>query len=216
TQGISVVEPDGMTDHRKRESVSWKLLIGQHSFTLRQQLARTLSTVFPERIEEAARRFDHYLKVSARPVGNRGGLMVAMIQRPEDFADLPGDSSAAKTKLAVREKPSQRQQQNLEAQDTQEEGRIAALEGQALVDWTLRQLTLLGVLKRLALHQRTPLSEAIHDGTLDARYLVQQATHALTDGSPALEALVEELQNHLNGSRSFRGNRPGPLPVVSE
>ncbi len=41
TQGLPVVKPDGMTDHRKRESVPWKLLIGQPGFTLRQQLART-------------------------------------------------------------------------------------------------------------------------------------------------------------------------------
>uniref|UniRef100_UPI00137AB00B helix-turn-helix domain-containing protein n=1 Tax=Deinococcus alpinitundrae TaxID=468913 RepID=UPI00137AB00B len=33
--------PDGMADDRKRESVPWKLLVGQHGLTLRQQLART-------------------------------------------------------------------------------------------------------------------------------------------------------------------------------
>ena len=55
---------------------------------VKQGVAVRLSTVFPERIEEAARRFDHYLEVSVRPVGNRGGLMVAMVQRPEDFATL--------------------------------------------------------------------------------------------------------------------------------
>ena len=41
TQSIPMVKPDGLTDDRKRESVPWKLLVGQHGVTLHQQLART-------------------------------------------------------------------------------------------------------------------------------------------------------------------------------
>lgn len=183
---------------------------------VKQGVAVRLSTVFPERIEEAARRFDHYLKVSARPVNNRGGLMVAMVQRPEDFADLPAKQAAARTTSVAQVKSTRREQQELEARDAQEEARIAALDGQALMDWALRQLTLLGVLKRLPLHQRAPLGEALEAGTLDARHLVQQATRALTGGSPALEALAGELQEHLNSARSLRGDDPPTFPVVSE
>ncbi|WP_083653692.1 replication initiator protein A [Deinococcus marmoris] len=189
-------------------------LLGERG--VKQGVAVRLSMVFPERIEEAARRFDQYVKVSVRPIGNRGGLMVAMVQRPEDFADLPAGAGATKPTPAARATSNRRDQQDLEIRDAQEEARIAALEGQALVDWTLRQLTLLGVLKRLPLHQRAVLGEALQGGTLDARHLVQQATHALTGGSLALEVLVEDLQTALNGSRSFRGKAPQPLPVVSE
>ncbi|QFP75018.1 replication initiator protein A [Deinococcus sp. AJ005] len=183
---------------------------------VKQGVAVRLSTVFPERIEEAARRFDHYLRVSTRPVVNRGGLMVAMVQRPEDFADLPTHQAAPKPTPAARAKSSRREQQDLEAKDAEDQARIAALKGQELVDWAMRQLTLLGVLKRLPLQQRAPLGEALHAGTLDARQLIQQATRALSGGSPAMEALIEDLQNHLNGSRSFRGAEPAALPVVSE
>jgi len=45
TEGVTVVEPNGMTDDGERESVARQLLGGQHPFTLLQQLVTTVFTV---------------------------------------------------------------------------------------------------------------------------------------------------------------------------
>lgn len=172
---------------------------------VKQGVAVRLSTVFPERIEEAARRFDHYLKVSTRPVTSPGGLLVSMVQRPEDFAELPGygqpkvaptapGTISTSGRGAQTSGPSPAE---LEAHDTLEEARLAALHGQALMDWVLRQLSLLGTLKHLTVAERTALPDAVLTGRLDGRTLVREATRALTGGLPAIQALVEDVRQHL-------------------
>ncbi|WP_420594082.1 replication initiator protein A [Deinococcus sp.] len=184
---------------------------------VKKGVAVRFSTVFPERIEEAARRFDRYLKVSTRPVTNPGGLMVAMVQRPEDFSDTPEAVEDKPPAAAKAPRPSKKkEEQELLKRDADLEAQITALKGQELVDWALRQLGVLGVTKRLPLQQRARLGEAILGGHLDARAAVQQATRALTGGSPAIEALVEELQFHLESADWGQTKKAPVLPVVSE
>ena len=86
---------------------------------------------------------------------------------------------------------------------------MAALEGQALLDWAVRQLSLLGVFKRLTLSERALLPDVLLSGQLDARQLVRQATKAVGGGAPALQGVVEEVQRHLEAARSFRGDATG-------
>ncbi|MFC4453672.1 replication initiator protein A [Deinococcus sonorensis] len=173
-------------------------------------VAVRLSTVFPERIEEAARRFDHYLKISSRPVANPGGLLVAMVQRPEDFAELPGYAAAdarpgpppAETPAkgtgkgrSARQRPAA--QDELDALEAREEAKLAALQGQALVDWVLKQLTLLGTMKHFTLPERSQLAELVLHGQLDGRTVVREATRAIAGGAPAVLAVVEDVRRHL-------------------
>jgi plasmid replication initiation protein len=172
---------------------------------VKQGVAVRLSTVFPERIEEAVRRFDHYLIITTRPVAKPGGLLVSMVQRPEDYAELPGYGQAQRAPKADMAsftpgrppQPSGPSPAELEAHDTQEEARLSALQGQALVNWVLRQLSFLGTLKHLTLAERTALPDAVLDGRLEGRLLVRQATRALTGGLPAVLAVVEEVRQHL-------------------
>lgn len=170
-------------------------------------VAVRLSTVFPERIEEAARRFDHYVKTATRTVGNPGGLLVAMVQRPEDFADLPGyvparpktEASTAPATGTKQPAPSAPLTDEIEAMEAREETRVAALNGQALVDWVLRQLTLLGTMRHLSVQERALLTEAVAEGTLDGRAVVREATRAVSGGVPAVRAVAEDVRTHLSG-----------------
>lgn len=169
-------------------------------------VAVRLSTVFPDRIEESARRFDHYVKMTSKPVANPGGLLVAMVQRPEDFADLPGYVQARPKAKPVADAvtgsthPPSRVPltDEVEALETREEKRVAALDGQALVDWVLRQLSLLGTMKHLTVQERALLTEAVAAGTLDGRLVVREATRAVAGGAPAVRAVVEDIRAHLS------------------
>ena len=177
---------------------------------VKQGVAVRLSTVFPGRVEEAARRFDHYLSISARPVANPGGLLVSMVQRPEDFAEMPGydlgsDPETAPAKLKgpgrTRSKPPGKtplpdDSQQTERRDAREEARVAALRGQDLVDWLLRQLSVIGVLKRFTIQERSQLTEAVLSGVLDGRALVRQAMRAVAGGAPAVQILLDDTRLH--------------------
>jgi plasmid replication initiation protein len=175
---------------------------------VKQGVAVRLSTVFPGRVEEAAQRFDHYMQISTRPVANPGGLLVSMVQRPEDFAEMPGYGGAPATKpkakaktKAVSKPPPAEDTQQIERHDAKEAARVAALQGQDFVDWLLRQLSVIGVLKRFTIQERSLLTEAVLGGVLDGRALVRQATRAVAGGAPAMQALVDETRLHL--ARSF-------------
>lgn len=165
-------------------------------------VADRLSTVFPERIEEAARRFDHYIKTSQRPVGNPGGLLVSMIQRPEDFAEIPGYSGATTANSKVQKNVTVRSQaavdEELAAIEAKEEAKVSALDGQELADWVYRQLTIMGVLKQLSPVEKSLLTDALQSGSLDGRMVVKEATRALAAGKVAMEEMVAELQKHLS------------------
>lgn len=170
-------------------------------------VAVRLSTVFPERIEEAARRFDHYIKISTRPVGNPGGLLVSMVQRPEDFAELPGYAAAGEprfkgTSSAGKPAPSRKVPpvDDGDVVAAREEARLAALEGQALVEWVLRQLTLLGTMKHFTVAERAVLSDAVLNGHLDGRSVVREATRAVAGGMTAVVAVVEDVRQHLQAA----------------
>ncbi|UQN08357.1 replication initiator protein A [Deinococcus sp. QL22] len=169
---------------------------------VKQGVAVRLSTVFPERIEEAARRFDHYLKVSQRPVGNPGGLLVAMVQRPEDFSELPGyrNQSGAEARAPVKRAGQRTARQGAdenEADLAQEDVRLAALSGTDLVDWMLRQLSVLGILKHFTVPERARLADVVLAGNLDGRHLVRAATRAMVGGAPAIGAVVQDVRAHL-------------------
>lgn len=66
---------------------------------------------------------------------------------------------------------------------------MAALRGQELVDWVLRQLTLLGTLNDTTLAAAV-LDDRIDDGRTPT--LVREATRALASGTPAVVALVDD------------------------
>jgi plasmid replication initiation protein len=169
---------------------------------VKQGVAVRLSTVFPERIEEAAQRFDHYLKVSLRPVGNPGGLLVAMVQRPEDFAELPGygkrsSTGAGSPAKSAAPRPADPRTEDSEVDLTREEERLAALSGTDLVDWMLRQLSVLGILKHFTVPERARLADVVLTGSLDGRHLVRAAARAMVGGAPAIAAVVEDVRIHL-------------------
>lgn len=162
---------------------------------VKQGVAARFSTVFPDRIEEAVKRFDHYMSTTQRPVGNPGGLLVAMVQRPEDFADLPGYRQHAKsegTKSLEHRKVAQ--DQEIVRVEKAQSQHIQALDGAALAEWVYRQLTLIGVMKRLTPHERALLQDALERGRLDGRKLLSGMTKALAGGREELNAAIENLQ----------------------
>lgn len=163
-------------------------------------VAVRLSTVFPTRIEEATRRFDHYLKHAQRPIGNPGGLLVSMIQRPEDFADLPGYVPTDKSGENQKVKKTRLTDENAEtaAVEKRDAARLASLNGQELFDWVTQQLSLLGIMKQLTPIEKTLLSDALVSGSLDGRVLVKEATRTLTGGQMALQDMLSVLRQHLN------------------
>lgn len=163
-------------------------------------VAVRLSTVFPERIEEATRRFDHYVKSAQRPVGNPGGLLVSMIQRPEDFADLPGYVPVDRTTESKKTRKTRVSDDQADAARVEERdaAHLAALTGQELMDWVYRQLGLLGIMKHLTPAEKTLLSDALAAGSLDGRMLVKEATRSLAAGQVAVREMLAELRQHLN------------------
>lgn len=180
---------------------------------VKQGVAVRLSTVFPDRIREAAQRFDHYMKATQRPVHNPGGLLVSMVQRPEDFADLPGYSKGAetpsrpakgtRTPKAKDNRPSSQDIQQVEDRDA---AQVASLVGAELHEWVYRQLSVLGVMKRLTPHERHLLQVALEEGQLDGRQTVRHLTQQLPQGTATLVSAIEELKIFLAATS----------PVVSE
>lgn len=172
--------------------------------SVKQGVAVRLSTVFPDRIEEAARRFDHYLRTTQKPVSNPGGLLVSMVQRPEDFAHLPGYVAPAKVTKAEEplRLPKRRSEPDAEIEvlEARESARIGALEGPELYEWAYRQLSVLGVMKRLTPHERGLLQGAVEDAQLDARHLIREMTRQLHAGGQALDAAIEDLRLVLSSS----------------
>ena len=167
---------------------------------VKQGMAVRLSTVFSERIEEAVRRFDHYSKNPARPITNRGGLLVAMVQRPEDFADLPGYVSPQRRAVAAERsvKVKRAQEREAQAQEAQAAAVVETMGLPELLAWALRQLSVTGVLKQFAVRERTLLGEGVLEGRIDARALVREATLAVARGAVAVQLFVEQTRAHLN------------------
>ncbi|WP_165795480.1 replication initiator protein A [Deinococcus koreensis] len=168
---------------------------------VKRGMALRLTNVFPDRIAQAARRFDHYLKTARTEVGNRGGLMVAMVTRPEDYAGLdagavPGASSASPRPAGAPAVP----EQDLVQLEAKYEGEVAELSGQALLDWVLRQLSLTGLLRRLDASERSQLGERLTQGQLDGRQLVRRSIQALSQGQPAQDAVYQEVRDLLRGA----------------
>lgn len=173
---------------------------------VKQGAAVRLSTVFPERIELAVRRFDHYVKNSVRPINNKGGLLVTIIQSPEDYAELPGysESEGQGNKSAGNVKASTAQSPNLAASRADDDDALmhretevrTDMQGQELVDWVLKHLTFLGVMKHFQLQERTKLADAVVSGRLNGQDLVQASIRALAHGPAALQAVVEDARLH--------------------
>jgi len=173
---------------------------------VKQGVAVRLTLVFPDRIEEAARRFDHYVATSQRPIGNRGGLLVSMVQRPEDFANLPGYGAAPSPGAGAaqkREARSGQQQvgtrapkvdQDIEVLEARAQAHIEGLTGAALYEWVYRQLSVVGVMKRLSPHERGLLEEAIREGHVDGRQLVREMTRRMHAGVHAVEDAIADLR----------------------
>lgn len=158
---------------------------------VKKGVALRLSTVFPDRVEAAARRFDSYVQLT--PIRNPGGLLVTMIQRPEDFggpdAPPPVPPPTPRRGAAARiPGPAE--------EDVPEDRRAAGLEGQALLDWTLRQLGVIGVIKHFPVADRAALGEAVLAGRLDGRDVVRVFRRALAGGLPAILEAVTDLRKH--------------------
>ncbi|SMB85160.1 Replication initiator protein A [Deinococcus hopiensis KR-140] len=173
---------------------------------VKRGMALRLTTLFPDRIPEAARRFDRYLQTAKTPIGNRGGLMVAMVTRPEDYAGLddaglsPAPSS---TERPARPPRTRAQREQDEAQlEARNEAEVAVLSGQALLDWVLRQLSLTGVLKHLNALDRSRLGELVLHGQIDGRQLVRRALQSLSQGPAAQDEVRAELRQLLDGTWS--------------
>lgn len=156
-----------------------------------------LSTIFPDRVKEASRRFDHYMQITKKPVQNPGGLMVTMIQRPEDFADVLSTAPPVAVLEQKKRKVAATVDLEIKAKEETNSKQVEALSGQALIDWVFTRLTLYGILKHLSTTEKTLLSEALESGSLDGRQLVRQVNASLTtEGLNAL-SLAGELRKHL-------------------
>ncbi|SMB81970.1 Plasmid replication initiator protein [Deinococcus hopiensis KR-140] len=159
---------------------------------VKEGMALRLSATFPERIEDALRKFKHYLGTARKPVGNPAGLLVAMIKSPEQydgFLDIPSPPSSGlppKTPQ-VEEAETQAPERYLE--------RLDPSERQA---WALKQLGLLGIMKHLTVAERALLGEALSRGAADASTLVKQATAASFSGAAGVLEYVDELRRALS------------------
>ena len=156
---------------------------------VKKGVALRLSTVFPDRVEAAVRHFDHYVR--ATPIRNPGGLLVTMIQRPEDFME----PAAAIQTPPARRTASPRAPEAAEPA-LPEDGRAASLQGQELLDWTLRQLGVIGVIKHFPVADRAALGEAVLSSKLDGREVVRTFRRALAGGLPAVLEAVADLRLH--------------------
>ncbi|GGL13602.1 replication initiator protein A [Deinococcus radiotolerans] len=169
---------------------------------VKQGVAVRLTLVFPDRIEEAARRFDHYVMTTQRPIHNRGGLLVSMVQRPEDFANLPGYTSSTSKPSAPVSKgdvghPGKRHgkvEEDIEVFEAQVQAHVEGLTGPELYEWVYRQLSVLGVMKRLSPHERGLLEAALRDGRVDGRQVVREMTRRLHAGGLAIEDAIADLR----------------------
>lgn len=136
--------------------------------------------------------------MTQRPIGNPGGLLVAMVQRPEDFADLPGyqapPAPVAAAKPLKQRNAARQVDQDIEVIEAREAARLGSMAGAELNDWVYRQLSVLGVMKRLSVHERGLLQQALEDGRLDGRILLRELTRTLAQAPAALDAAVEDLR----------------------
>lgn len=164
---------------------------------VKRGMALRLTTLFPERIPEAARRFDHYLKTAKNPVGNRGGLMVAMVTSPEDYAGLDASPEPGVAPPVRRERARAQREQEEAQVEARMEAEVASLSGQALLDWVLRQLSLTGFLKPLDALDRGRLGELVVQGRIDGRQLVRRALQSLSQGRAAQDEIHAELRQVL-------------------
>ena len=166
---------------------------------VKKGMALRLSSAFPDRIPEAVRRFEHYMKVSKAPISNPGGLLVAMVKSPEHYEDLPGYGVEAKVHSQARKPRTdpQREEVLLQEVETSRELQLAAMQGQELQAWVLQQLGLFGFLKHLSVSERAALGDAVGEQRLDGRLLVKQASKAVLSGSAGLLALAETVRLRL-------------------
>lgn len=160
---------------------------------VKKGVALRLSTVFPDRVEAAVRHFDHYVR--ATPIRNPGGLLVTMIQRPEDFME-PAQAQAAPAQPTSSRRTSAPRAAEPAETAPPEDSRAAKLQGQELLDWTLRQLSVIGVIKHFPVADRAALSEAVLSDRLDGRDVVQTFRRALAGGLPTVLEAVAILRTH--------------------
>jgi plasmid replication initiation protein len=166
---------------------------------VKKGMALRLSAAFPDRIPEALRRFEHYLKVSKTPISNPGGLLVAMIKSPEHYEDIPGygvernvTAPARKAKVDL-----QHEETLVREAETSRELQLAAMQGPELQAWVLQQLGLFGLLKHLSVAERATLGDAVGEQRIDGRQLVKQGSKAVLKGAAGLLALAEDIRLHL-------------------